>query len=87
MRANFKNEPMFYGAIFSESLKDDGVPRLTCLLETHKGVSDDNYIGIRDLTYSAWRNKRDINLLSFLFLIVMKIHQLILFGILKCGNI
>ena len=62
MRANFKNEPMFYGAIFSESLKDDGVPRLTCLLETHKGVSDDNYIGIRDLTYSAWRNKRDINL-------------------------
>lgn len=62
MRANLKGEAMFYGAIFSEDKNNIDLPRLTCLFETNKDVLNDEYIGKKDLTYSAWRNKRDINL-------------------------
>ena len=37
-------------------------PRLTCLFETNKEVLDDTFVGKKDLTYSLWLNKREINL-------------------------
>ena len=60
-RANMDGQPMFYGAVFSNFCINDN-PRLTCLLETNKEVLDDTFVGKKDLTYSLWLNKREINL-------------------------
>ncbi len=60
-RANMDGQLMFYGAVFSNFCINDN-PRLTCLLETNKEVLDDTFVGKKDLTYSLWLNKREINL-------------------------
>lgn len=60
-RANMDGQPMFYGAVFSNFCINDN-PRLTCLFETNREVLDDTFVGKKDLTYSLWLNKREINL-------------------------
>lgn len=47
--------------LFFKLLYNDN-PRLTCLFETNREVLDDTFVGKKDLTYSLWLNKREINL-------------------------
>ena len=60
-RANTDGLPMFYFFVFSNFCINDN-PRLTCLFETNREVLDDTFVGKKDLTYSLWLNKREINL-------------------------
>lgn len=63
MRANFDNQPMFYGSLFPlEYTAQQDIPRLTCLAETCEELWDKNFVGKKEITFSLWMAKRPIRL-------------------------